>query len=164
MARHIKTKIRSDSLSLQPASSAPAARRDRATKRRVFHRKKVVQLSRNNHCHAILKSVFFFLRCLLFSPLTMIHAAWYFPHSHFFHQNDVWESTRNGGGWAEQNVDAPFVPLPSLFFLSLEISNYSDFFPSLMLQPRHARQLFLIKLFSLPSVDPTAETRNAGVN
>lgn len=116
MARHIKTKIRSDSLSLQPASSAPAARRDRATKRRVFHRKKVVQLSRNNHCHAILKSVFFFLRCLLFSPLTMIHAAWYFPHSHFFHQNDVWESSRNGREEDEPNKTLMRPSLLSLHF------------------------------------------------
>lgn len=87
-------KIRSDTLSLQHESNthskASQAKKVRGFSRKaVFHRKKVVQLSLNNHCHAILKTVFCF-------SLDYDSCGLVFPPFLFFHQNDVWESTVSG--------------------------------------------------------------------
>lgn len=50
------------------------------SRKAVFHRKKVVQLSLNNHCHAILKNVFCFLldydSCLVFPPFFILPSKW----------------------------------------------------------------------------------------
>lgn len=86
--------------------------------------------------------------------LTMIHAAWYFPHSLFFHQNDVWESTVSGR--RENTKCWCALPFPFLsFLLSFSIMEniqfpkqifsflFFPFFPRNMF----SRQLFLIKLF-----------------
>lgn len=65
MFSHIKMKIRSDSLSLQLMTrtmTSPTNVKALFFLKAVFHRKKVVQLSLNNHCHAILKNIFFAFR------------------------------------------------------------------------------------------------------
>lgn len=57
----------------------------------VFHRKKVVQLSLNNHCHAILKNSFF-----CFFAWRWFMRPGISPILYSFHQNDVWASTVSG--------------------------------------------------------------------
>lgn len=122
---------------------------------RVFHRKKVVQLSRNNHCHAILKSIFFVVFCrfrlwlwfmrLGISPILIFPSKW------------CLRINLNGREEEEvQNVDAPFLfPFFSFLFFMFQNIQLLRFLRYIPLQPDMlARQLFLIKLFLLPSVDP----------
>jgi hypothetical protein len=95
----------------------------------VFHRKKVVQLSRNNHCHAILKSRFLLYAWLWFmrpgiSPIL-------YSSIKMMSENQLWVA-----GGKIQNVDAPFLSLfpPAFAFFhphSWKISNFLfQIFPS----------------------------------
>lgn len=85
----------------------------------VFHRKKVVQLSLNNHCHAILKNVFCFSpdydSCgLVFPPFFILPSKW------CLRINCEWQE----GKHKIQNVDAPF-PFSSLLFFFVLFSSFS---------------------------------------
>lgn len=148
-------KIRSDTLSLQHESNthskASQAKKVRGFSRKaVFHRKKVVQLSLNNHCHAILKTVFCF-------SLDYDSCGLVFPPFLFFHQNDVWESTVSGRRKTENTKCwcAPSSPFFSFTF-SFILLNHGKYIQLLRFSPTccSLRQFILTtKLFSLLPYD-----------
>lgn len=94
----------------------------------VFHRKKVVQLSRNNHCHAILKK-----HSLDYDSYDLVFPPFSYASIKLMSENQLWVA-----GGKIQNVDAPFFPSRLflhhrrrlfhflLSFSIMEISNYSD--------------------------------------
>lgn len=159
-------KIRSDSFSLQYGSDTqknitgakyfrgPSRRvREWEKRKAVFHRKKVVQLSLNNHCHAILKNSFF-----CFSPdddsCGLVFPPFFIPSIKMMSEHRLWVA-----GGKIQNAEAPFFSFHVCFFFpfSFILLNHEKYPITQIFFFQHVstRQLFSTKLFSLkPSVDP----------